>query len=452
MPAPARRPPGRPSGGDGDGALPAIRRHLFWAAGCFAAVASQASAQSDATSSPWHFQLFGVCDDRSYLDAAVFDRVGMTANGSPFFKAQGQEAYIYYDANCAGLVDGKEKARWILDDSRPDTTRMMDLDGDGNCNYTARVNWDDGSRPPYTQEWLMMCGGKWASVHLAFQLITTTSTTLTSTSTTVTSTTATTTTVTTSTETTTTGTETSTTQTTTSTTETTTTTARWFAVSGACEHKDFLNDLVFVERGETANGAPWFESLSAPGQQPWQPSQYVYYDLDCNGGGNGVARWIIDASAPNQSREEDVDNDSSCNYHARIDSTDSSFPPAAGEWHMFCGTEWQRGIINMSSADPSLLEDFFPKPEAESMPDGMPEPTTPDPEATQTNDERATTPEHSESAHATTEAPVSEHPIENASSNEKGPLDGSLSSGAGPHAAAGALAVASAAASLALAC
>lgn len=110
-------------------------------------------------------------------------------------------------------------------------------------------------------------------------------------------------------------------------------------LSGACHFKDFLNGLIFVEQGTSANGAPWFRSRDG--------SQYLYYDLDCNGGDNGVPRWIMDADAPNPALQEDLDEDVSCNYHSRIDSLDQDAPPEAATWQMFCGHQWVHLTIRL---------------------------------------------------------------------------------------------------------
>mmetsp|Transcript_84772 Transcript_84772/g.237371 ORF Transcript_84772/g.237371 Transcript_84772/m.237371 type:complete len:573 (-) Transcript_84772:144-1862(-) len=377
-PAVSRRPLRRPRGGRGsDG--PSGRRCTswpsLWAAGCCLVAAT--TQVEGANPPPNQFWFAGACDAKKYLNGLLFDKLGSTANGSPFYKAKDQEYYIYYDEDCGRNNDGTK--RWILDSDRPSVTRMTDLDGDFNCSYIARINWDNGHTPPYLDDWWMECSnGVWATRKVALLEITSTSTSTSVTTTTMTSTTATTTTLST-----TTGTMTSTTRTGTTTTETTTTTRRWFALTGACEHKGFLNDLVFVEAGMTANGAPWFASLIASRQQP----QFVYYDLDCNGGGDGVPRWIIDTSRPIENRTEDIDDDGACSYHARFDSMDPTFPPAAGQWYVSCATGWRREVLNMSSANLSVLEDHLPKPEVAPQPNGTSHPeATPEPPHAEANE------------------------------------------------------------------
>lgn len=104
-------------------------------------------------------------------------------------------------------------------------------------------------------------------------------------------------------------------------------------LSGACAYKDFLNGLTFVSHGYSANGAMMFKA--------WDSDQYLYYDLDCDGGSNGQPRWILDYGLPNASLTEDLDMDGACNYHARLDASEFSVtPPREATWTMFCGREW----------------------------------------------------------------------------------------------------------------
>jgi len=112
-------------------------------------------------------------------------------------------------------------------------------------------------------------------------------------------------------------------------------------LSGACGYKNFLNGLTFVTHGYGANGAMVFKA--------WDTDQYLYYDLDCNGGGDGQPRWIIDYDAPNASRTEDLDEDNNCNYHARLDASEFSLmPPREATWSVYCGHEWVKQTLTFS--------------------------------------------------------------------------------------------------------
>lgn len=111
-------------------------------------------------------------------------------------------------------------------------------------------------------------------------------------------------------------------------------------LTGACTFKDFLNGLVFRQEGFTTNGSPWFKAVGA--------EQYIYYDLDCNGGSNGVARWILDADRPNPGLTQDLDQDFACNYHARLDSDNVQRFPLTASWSMFCGVAWTSTVLTFA--------------------------------------------------------------------------------------------------------
>lgn len=119
-------------------------------------------------------------------------------------------------------------------------------------------------------------------------------------------------------------------------------------LSGACAYQEFLNGLTFVSHGYSANGAMIFKA--------WGTEQYLYYDLDCDGGGDGQPRWILDYDAPNASLTEDLDEDGKCNYHARLDSLEfSTMPPLEATWKMYCGHDWVQQTLSFT-ATPMLPE------------------------------------------------------------------------------------------------
>lgn len=128
-----------------------------------------APSAKEVPESSW--ELSGACELKNFLNGLVYDQVGTTADGRPFFKAQTLSEYIYFDRDCDGLGGADPKPRWLLDNSRPSTTALQDLDEDGECNYHARL---DGStqRPPASATWRMYCGaaeGGWANVDLRLQ-------------------------------------------------------------------------------------------------------------------------------------------------------------------------------------------------------------------------------------------------------------------------------------------
>mmetsp|Transcript_179910 Transcript_179910/g.437743 ORF Transcript_179910/g.437743 Transcript_179910/m.437743 type:complete len:389 (+) Transcript_179910:2-1168(+) len=111
--------------------------------------------------------LNGVCEYQSYLNGLVFLKEGNTASGAPFYKAEGEDFYIYWDEHCNGRAESHP--RWIVDTQRPNTTSVVDLDGDADCHYLAQSNSSDRSLPPLDGVWRVYCEGSWQDVHLALQ-------------------------------------------------------------------------------------------------------------------------------------------------------------------------------------------------------------------------------------------------------------------------------------------
>eukprot|EP00445_Apocalathium_hangoei_P002047 CAMPEP_0203857558 /NCGR_PEP_ID=MMETSP0359-20131031/10795_1 /ASSEMBLY_ACC=CAM_ASM_000338 /TAXON_ID=268821 /ORGANISM="Scrippsiella Hangoei, Strain SHTV-5" /LENGTH=483 /DNA_ID=CAMNT_0050774269 /DNA_START=27 /DNA_END=1478 /DNA_ORIENTATION=+ len=263
----------------------------------------------------------GACTTKSFLNLVRFSNVGRTYSGAPYYKgttSAGVDQYIYWDPDCAGGGDGA--ARWIVADQAPDVTRKLDLDGDGSCEYHARIDSTHKEFPPPVAFWSMRCGAPTSESTLVdLAAVTTTETRTTTTSSTSSS---------------------SKTATTSSGT-TTTTTPMMFKLSGACPYKDFLNGLTFREEGTTVSGARYFKALEA--------DQYLYHDVDCDGGSNGVKRWIIDSDMPDPSVTQDLDQDNKCNYHARLNTENTRDLPSAGTWQVWCGLGWVDTVLHLDN-------------------------------------------------------------------------------------------------------
>jgi len=104
------------------------------------------------------------------LNGLVFEYQGRTADNSPYYKAQDREEYIYYDSDCDGEGDSSV-ARWVLDDSSPSTSALVDLDEDQECNYLARFDASSSTGgPPSSGMWYMYCGTcGWIKVELTLE-------------------------------------------------------------------------------------------------------------------------------------------------------------------------------------------------------------------------------------------------------------------------------------------
>jgi len=338
--------------------------------------------------------LDGACAYQNYLNDMVFQKEGMTVGGSPYYKSQIYNYYIYYDPNCGAGTEIKD-ARWIIDNNRPDPTKREDLDNDKDCDYQARLNSQDSFQPPGSGTWRMRCStdpkADWSDHVLTFTPLaetktTTTVTTLAPTTTTLAPTTttlapttttlaATTTTPPTDAPVTTTSIVPGPTTTTEGSMESTTTKAQPIMVTshdasrtsaqsdngnvtitvppagsgsqktlvfnGACDFLENLNGLKFEQKGTTANGAPFYKATTS--------EHYIYYDPSCAGPTSPQpARWILDNEAPDLKRAADLDNDGKCNYMARTDSEKKDVPPDSASWAMHCGDkDWQTLTISL---------------------------------------------------------------------------------------------------------
>mmetsp|Transcript_16573 Transcript_16573/g.45846 ORF Transcript_16573/g.45846 Transcript_16573/m.45846 type:complete len:341 (+) Transcript_16573:94-1116(+) len=114
--------------------------------------------------------LGGACPYKATLNGLTFDVVGTAADGSPIYKARGIDEYIYHDADCDG-AGNVTAARWVVDNSKPNSTATKDLDGDGKCTYHARLDSTGGKMLPTSATWRMYCGPAegWVSLDLTLK-------------------------------------------------------------------------------------------------------------------------------------------------------------------------------------------------------------------------------------------------------------------------------------------
>jgi len=116
--------------------------------------------------------LTGVCHQYEGLNGLTFQYMGDAKDGSPLYKAQGVEEYLYFDTDCdaSGNSTG---GRWILDDSRPSSSTLEDLDSDKACHYHARIGASSGlGGPPSSGSWSMYCGSQgWITLKLSFKQV-----------------------------------------------------------------------------------------------------------------------------------------------------------------------------------------------------------------------------------------------------------------------------------------
>lgn len=118
---------------------------------------------------PGSITVAGACDDGVRLNGNYVIG-GATADGKPFYKHSNASTYLHHDRNCGGGYFTKvgNPARWILTDNRPSTTAAVDLDGDGTCDYNARINSASyPTVPTGTKSWRMKCNNSWTDAELS---------------------------------------------------------------------------------------------------------------------------------------------------------------------------------------------------------------------------------------------------------------------------------------------
>jgi len=247
----------------------------------------------------------GVCDFKASLNGAVFEVVGFTASGAAYLRAEvaNTTQYIYHDLDCNG--GGGGKARWIIGNHAPNTSKLVDLDDDGKCNYHARLDvaLADSKLPPVRATWGVFCGSTWEPMVLNFVL------------------------------------------------QEERGANSSLMLNGACEGSSFFNGLIFDLQGKTASGSPYYKAMV---NNEEKQSFYIYHDTACSGSAAPgeeapVPRWILDESEPDAHRVKDLDADHKCEYHARTFEGGLSALPVSASWRMFCGTEWKDVILSFSA-------------------------------------------------------------------------------------------------------
>lgn len=114
------------------------------------------------SSPPGTLRVSGACAKQSLLDSDFIPQ-GVTADNKLYYKSEDGSYYLYFDKNCDGK--GSAPARWIFDSSKPNTTAASDLDGDGKCSYSGRI--DAGSAlPPESATWRLLCEKGWTNIQM----------------------------------------------------------------------------------------------------------------------------------------------------------------------------------------------------------------------------------------------------------------------------------------------
>lgn len=246
----------------------------------------------------------GPCDKSEVLclNSLIFDEVGATADGRPFFKARGQPMYMYFDAHCDGQATTLPK--WVLrvDDRAPNITaasRLYDVD----CMNLAWVV-SSSQRPPSYATWTMWSGRGIGVDDLLAKAVTVSDkvTDVMSES-------------------------------------------RSLQWDGDCEdgRRFLLKGQIFDEVGATADGRPFFKARDLPA--------YMYFEAHCTGQTTDLAIWVVrmESHAPNITAAGHLYPDAPCGGSASVISS-SQRPPSSAAWTLWCDGDWQAGAVSLSDA------------------------------------------------------------------------------------------------------
>ena len=140
----------------------------FGAALCYGSAAFTTSTPAPwqgaaSTTSPPVITVSNSCD--SPVDGNYNLLSTLTASGSPVYKHETEEIWIFHDLQCGvyGPNNNPISARWImsLQGEEPDYTRNFEL-RNGNCNGYAYYETTNDTAVPITSNWNEQCSGSWA--------------------------------------------------------------------------------------------------------------------------------------------------------------------------------------------------------------------------------------------------------------------------------------------------
>ena len=92
-----------------------------------------------------------MCEELQQNDG-VYDRVGFTASGSPYFRHVSGQPYLYHDPSCNSVV---ALPMWTF--GLPNASQLMDLAGVACETFRVYLQWD-GSLPMGSNTWTGFCG------------------------------------------------------------------------------------------------------------------------------------------------------------------------------------------------------------------------------------------------------------------------------------------------------
>jgi astacin len=110
-------------------------------------------------------EVSGVCEYMA-LDG-IYRKRGKTKDERPWYEHVHGSKFLYFDNDCDGQ---SSHPRWIFDSQQPSDSAAHDLDGDGQCLYSARLNDQDKTAPLGKRDWRVYCGGTgWEDLSVSIQ-------------------------------------------------------------------------------------------------------------------------------------------------------------------------------------------------------------------------------------------------------------------------------------------
>jgi serine/threonine protein kinase len=216
---------------------------------------------------------------------------GRTADDRPYYArldAQvGRWYYMHYDKACDDMVGGEGTQVWVIDNTKPSTNALQDLDGDGGCRVIGYTVLPTASRtPPVAALWNMDCLGvstnpflkiaqppsdNYASVVLS-------------------------------------------------------------GLADTCSNRGNYQGK-WDYAGRTADFRPYYMYQTSTSKL------YLYFDSDCSGTGSFKEAWVIKDTQPSLTALKDLDGDRLCSVEGFTARAGRSFtPPFEAEWTIDCGS------------------------------------------------------------------------------------------------------------------
>ena len=118
----------------------------------------------ESTRTPGALHVSGACAEQQTAMNTEFLPEGVTADKKLYYRNEDGTRYLYFDKDCDGK--GSAPPFWAFGGKKPSITAASDLDGDGNCVFSAYTA-ASSELPPESASWTIGCAEGWTPVVLS---------------------------------------------------------------------------------------------------------------------------------------------------------------------------------------------------------------------------------------------------------------------------------------------